>query len=245
MKELLMLVTQIVLLVFSADIPNSTCADRCCHNFYKNWLNGLCVECPLGSFGLNCNETCPPQYYGRLCRIKCDCPLQHCNQMYGCVYLSINDGGDNPWKYVALTLIGSIASLAAAGLMVFTRLWMARRVKQEINESNESQIGMDSLIPNGINKNIFKNFIEENKYEEHQCSPSRDEMEAIHFYNMSAENNYAELRTSALSPIYNSPDDFNTDLMQTTLMLTRPCLNKHSENSLAVLIYFDLTFYIS
>lgn len=28
MKELLMLVTQIVLLVFSADIPNSTCADR-------------------------------------------------------------------------------------------------------------------------------------------------------------------------------------------------------------------------
>lgn len=26
---------------------------------------------------------------------------------------------------------------------------MARRVKQEINESNESQIGMDSLIPNG------------------------------------------------------------------------------------------------
>lgn len=28
MKELLMLVIQIVLLVFSADIPNSTCADR-------------------------------------------------------------------------------------------------------------------------------------------------------------------------------------------------------------------------
>lgn len=26
---------------------------------------------------------------------------------------------------------------------------MARRVKQEINDSNESQIGMDSLIPNG------------------------------------------------------------------------------------------------
>lgn len=68
-------------------------------------------------------------------------------------------------------------------------------------------------------KIFLENFIEENKYEEHQSSPSRDEMEAIHFYNMSAENNYAELRTSALSPIYNSPDDFNTDLMQTTLML--------------------------
>lgn len=27
--------------------------------------------------------------------------------------------------------------------------WMARRVKQEINETNESHIGMDSLIPNG------------------------------------------------------------------------------------------------
>lgn len=33
---------------------------------------------------------------------------------------------------------------------------MARRVKQEINESNESQIGMDSLIPNGT---VFEMYI--------------------------------------------------------------------------------------
>lgn len=94
---------------------------------------------------------------------------------------------------------------------------MIRKCKQEIKETDESQIGMSSIISNG-------NFIEENKYEENQSSPSRDETEAIHLYNMSAENNYAELRTSALSPIYNSPDDFNTDLMQRTLMLTRPGL---------------------
>lgn len=39
-------------------------------------------------------------------------------------------------------------------LIVFKKIFffvskMARRVKQEINETNESQIGMDSLIPNG------------------------------------------------------------------------------------------------
>lgn len=38
-------------------------------------------------------------------------------------------------------------------LIVFKKVFfvskMARRVKQEINETNESQIGMDSLIPNG------------------------------------------------------------------------------------------------
>lgn len=38
-------------------------------------------------------------------------------------------------------------------LFVFKKIFfvsrMARRVKQEINETNESQIGMDSLIPNG------------------------------------------------------------------------------------------------
>ena len=78
---------------------------------------------------------------------------------------------------------------------------------------------------NWINSEHLRH-LPENKYEENLSSPFRDETEAMHLYNMSAENNYAELRTSALSPIYNSPDDFNTDLMQTTLMLTRPCLNR-------------------
>lgn len=217
MKELLLLVTQIVLMVFSEDYPNSTCGDRCCLNFYKDWFHGRCVECPLGTHGLDCSGTCPPQYYGRFCNSKCDCPLHFCDRKFGCIYIPTKNGGNNPWKYVAFTLIGSITTAVAVGLIVFTRPWMIRKCKQEIKETDESQLGMSSIISNG-------NFIEENKYEENQSSPSRDETEAIHLYNMFAENNYAELRTSALSPIYNSPDDFNTDLMHRTLMLTRPGL---------------------
>lgn len=42
------------------------------------------VECPLGKFGMNCLVTCPPLYYGRLCKNQCDCSFHRCNMKYGC-----------------------------------------------------------------------------------------------------------------------------------------------------------------
>lgn len=35
------------------------------------------LECPAGTYGVNCSEACPEGYYGRLC--KDICPLQ-CDQ---------------------------------------------------------------------------------------------------------------------------------------------------------------------
>lgn len=35
------------------------------------------IECPQGSYGINCTAICPDGYYGHLCRGKC--PLQ-CNE---------------------------------------------------------------------------------------------------------------------------------------------------------------------
>lgn len=35
------------------------------------------LECPAGTYGVNCSEACPEGYYGRLC--KDVCPLQ-CDQ---------------------------------------------------------------------------------------------------------------------------------------------------------------------
>lgn len=61
---------------------------------------------------------------------------------------------------------------------------------------------------------LFKeNQKEENKYEGHRSSPSHYEMEAVHSYNMSVENNYADLRTPAVSSIYDNPGDFEIDLI--------------------------------
>lgn len=40
------------------------------------------------------------------------------------ILLCIVDGGNNPWKYVAFTLIGSITTVVAVGLIVFTRPWL-------------------------------------------------------------------------------------------------------------------------
>lgn len=42
------------------------------------------LECPPGTFGLNCTGTCVPYYFGRLCRSKCDCPLHQCDLKLGC-----------------------------------------------------------------------------------------------------------------------------------------------------------------
>lgn len=55
--------------------------------------------------------------------------------------------------------------------------------------------------------------MEENKYEEHRSSPSYDEIEAEHPYNIFVENNYADLRTSDFSPIYDNPGDFETEII--------------------------------
>ncbi|XP_055997228.1 multiple epidermal growth factor-like domains protein 6 isoform X2 [Ostrea edulis] len=56
---------------------------RCCSD-YRN-VSGRCEPC-LGSFGFDCNITCPDGYYGHGCRNKCDClPTESCHEIHGCL----------------------------------------------------------------------------------------------------------------------------------------------------------------
>lgn len=53
-------------------------------------LNKLCKlfqlytlkECFPGTFGIDCKEDCPQNYYGRLCKEKCLC--KDCDKVNGC-----------------------------------------------------------------------------------------------------------------------------------------------------------------
>ncbi|XP_056004309.1 cell death abnormality protein 1-like isoform X2 [Ostrea edulis] len=57
---------------------------ECCPDYFE--VNGTCVECPLGRFGINCSFTCPSNYYGRRCTQLCNCSDNHtCDSANGCV----------------------------------------------------------------------------------------------------------------------------------------------------------------
>ncbi|XP_055997239.1 protein draper-like [Ostrea edulis] len=56
---------------------------RCCAD-YRN-VSGSCEPC-LGSFGLDCNNTCTEGFYGFGCTKKCDClPTESCHKVHGCL----------------------------------------------------------------------------------------------------------------------------------------------------------------
>ncbi|XP_061166360.1 uncharacterized protein LOC133175278 [Saccostrea echinata] len=42
------------------------------------------TECLHGSFGWNCNQTCPSGFYGRLCQSPCKCKAHDCHYVTGC-----------------------------------------------------------------------------------------------------------------------------------------------------------------
>ena len=43
-------------------------------------------ECEPGFLGKNCSYSCPIDYYGRLCRERCDCsPDKYCDNVRGCL----------------------------------------------------------------------------------------------------------------------------------------------------------------
>ncbi|XP_048730349.2 multiple epidermal growth factor-like domains protein 10 isoform X2 [Ostrea edulis] len=61
------------------------CSDSnktCCTDF--KLVNGVCERC-IGSWGLNCNRTCPDGFYGFGCRLRCACENnQTCHSKIGC-----------------------------------------------------------------------------------------------------------------------------------------------------------------
>ncbi|XP_052717579.1 uncharacterized protein LOC128189849 isoform X1 [Crassostrea angulata] len=55
---------------------------RCCHNYFRK--NGICKECPPGTFGTDCSSKCPSGFFGKFCRQECLCNAHDCNSTYGC-----------------------------------------------------------------------------------------------------------------------------------------------------------------
>lgn len=41
-----------------------------------------CQECWPGTYGVDCKDNCPPNFYGKLCSKKCGC--EACDRVTGC-----------------------------------------------------------------------------------------------------------------------------------------------------------------
>eukprot|EP00105_Crassostrea_gigas_P040259 XP_019924407.1 PREDICTED: protein draper-like isoform X3 [Crassostrea gigas] len=72
-----------------AETVNGNCSSPelkkvCCTNYHE--VNGVCMKCPVGTYGKNCTENCPDGTYGELCLQRCDCKInQRCNFFFGCL----------------------------------------------------------------------------------------------------------------------------------------------------------------
>jgi hypothetical protein len=43
------------------------------------------IECPTGTYGINCSEMCANGYFGKFCRQECKCqPNEECDPRHGC-----------------------------------------------------------------------------------------------------------------------------------------------------------------
>eukprot|EP00105_Crassostrea_gigas_P045994 XP_019930142.1 PREDICTED: uncharacterized protein LOC109621016 [Crassostrea gigas] len=64
---------------------NKVSSNPCCVDQYLNEVNNSCIECSYGTFGINCKQSCPSGYYGRLCRSFCECNATECHHVTGCI----------------------------------------------------------------------------------------------------------------------------------------------------------------
>eukprot|EP00105_Crassostrea_gigas_P018154 XP_011436176.1 PREDICTED: uncharacterized protein LOC105334433 [Crassostrea gigas] len=106
---------------------------QCCSNYFMK--NGHCSECPAGTYGDNCNVTCPDNYFGRFCEEECHCSYsQYCDSVNGCLNITTNTTKiteTSEWKNVTLASIGSIITigLAAAGVISLRSRWKKCQVQ--------------------------------------------------------------------------------------------------------------------
>lgn len=75
-KVSLLLLIEVYVCLDAVTVISNMCGEKICCAGFK-LLQERCIECPQGSYGINCTAICPDGYYGPLCREKC--PLQ-CNE---------------------------------------------------------------------------------------------------------------------------------------------------------------------
>ncbi|XP_052706967.1 angiopoietin-1 receptor-like [Crassostrea angulata] len=75
--------------VCSSDFTGSPLT--CCKNY--RLVGNVCTECFPGTYGVNCQKDCPPQFYGRFCRERCTC--DPCDRIKGCLNILVTNGFNN------------------------------------------------------------------------------------------------------------------------------------------------------
>ncbi|XP_062609476.1 cell death abnormality protein 1-like [Saccostrea cucullata] len=101
------------------------CGNRCCLNFYQS-PDGECLECPLGTNGVNCTQKCVKGYFGRLCRLHCNCPAEECDGSFGCPKTNTvgkDTESQNEWVNMLSALIGSVITMSLIGLLFYLKSW--------------------------------------------------------------------------------------------------------------------------
>ncbi|XP_078337901.1 uncharacterized protein LOC111133111 isoform X1 [Crassostrea virginica] len=107
---------------------------RCCVDHYKD-EDGICRECPFGTFGINCTSPCPTGYFGKFCQSVCNCTASECDAKNGCslpekssspisLFPATNNASsrdstrsfstkstESIWKSTTILLIGALAAV--------------------------------------------------------------------------------------------------------------------------------------
>ncbi|XP_052057725.1 cell death abnormality protein 1-like [Mytilus californianus] len=72
----------------------------CCQGYLYEQADDRCTVCPVGTFGDNCKDNCPPNYYGIMCNKACNCmDGERCDKASGCV--SVQPQECQSGKYLA------------------------------------------------------------------------------------------------------------------------------------------------
>nr|XP_034328436.1 uncharacterized protein LOC105319503 isoform X1 [Crassostrea gigas] len=67
---------------------------ECCPNYRV--VGNSCLECWPGTNGVNCKDYCPPNFYGRLCSMTCEC--EPCDNVTGCSNTNNTSSKPSPEK---------------------------------------------------------------------------------------------------------------------------------------------------
>lgn len=60
--------------------------EKCQEDCHWSEINNICIDCPLGFYGINCSSPCRYPNFGKLCQQDCShCEKEVCNSSFGCL----------------------------------------------------------------------------------------------------------------------------------------------------------------
>ncbi|XP_062592249.1 uncharacterized protein LOC134253681 [Saccostrea cucullata] len=101
---------------------NTTLGDllTCCDNYRK--VGDICQECLAGTFGTNCNHTCPENMYGRFCNEVCDC--KDCDKVFGCQKDTLEQQPVQICiRIITVSTFGNIIICVTCAIFVYCKFW--------------------------------------------------------------------------------------------------------------------------